>query len=172
MALVVDIGLLTKLVVVAGIIIVTALVFEGGSRLLPALARRAGARGVTIHWIRDGFRILWIAIGAYAVLTYTGIAFEFTLTISGIAGLALSLALQTPLSNRVSGILRLHDGAMGMGDVIECAGLKGKVLRVALRNTWVLTHTGPVAMINNGTLPAGPLINYTAALRFATGFGS
>jgi hypothetical protein len=43
--------------------------------------------------IRDGTRIVWIVVAVAAVLIVTGIAFEFqTLTVTGLAGLTISLA--------------------------------------------------------------------------------
>jgi len=85
-----------------------------------------------------------------------------TLTISGIGTLAVSLALQTTLSNIISGILRLNDGVVHLNDTVEYGGVKGKVVRLALRNTWIKMDSGMIAVVCNSMLSSGPLINHTA----------
>ncbi|MDG6926710.1 MAG: mechanosensitive ion channel [Nitrososphaerota archaeon] len=130
-------------------------------------AKLAGAGPTVIRDVREGMRVIAILIAISAILSFTKLASEFTaLTISGIAGLALSLALQTTLSNVIAGILMINDGVIRLGDRIEYGGsLKGEVVRVALRNAWVRTSDGNIAVISNSNLSAGPLVNYTATER-------
>lgn len=150
----------------AGVVIGSGLILEGLSRLLQAFASRAGARKLTLNAIRDGLRIIWGLLAASTVAAVTGIASEFTvLTVTGIAGLVLSLSLQSVFSNIIAGFFLLRDRALRVGDVIEFGGVKGRVARVALRNTWVVTEAGTVAIIGNSALMGGPLINHSAAPR-------
>ncbi|HZY92711.1 MAG TPA: mechanosensitive ion channel domain-containing protein [Thermoplasmata archaeon] len=154
-------------------VVVTGLVTEGASRLLRAIARRAGARVVTVNGIRNALRIIWILISVAAVASLTQLATEFTvLTVTGIAGLVLSLSLQAVFSNIIAGFFLLHDRAVRVGDVIEFGGVKGRVARVALRNTWVVLDTGTVAIIGNSALMGGPLVNHSAAGRFVSDLDS
>ena len=147
-----------------------------GIELLSLVIRRAanaaGARPATIRDVRDGFRVIALLIAVSAVLSFTGLASEFTaLTISGIAGVAISLALQNTLSNIISGILMIHDGVLKLGDSIEYGGsLKGKVVRVALRNTWIVMDDGTIAVVSNSNLSSGPLVNHTAKDRLRQKF--
>lgn len=162
----VDLGWET-LLTAATIVVVAGLLLEGLSRLVRALARRAGARPLTLNAIRDGVRIIWILVAVSVVLGATQIASEFTvLTVTGIAGLVLSLSLQSVFSNIIAGVFLLRDRAVRVGDVIEFGGVKGRVARVALRNIWLVTETGTVAIIGNSALMGGPLINHSAASRF------
>jgi small-conductance mechanosensitive channel len=150
------------------IIVAAAIVGEGLSFLLRGVARRAGARARTLRSIGDGMRVLWILVAALGIASVTQIASEFTvLTIGGIGGLVVSLALQTTLANVIAGVLLLRDRAIRIDDVIEYSGVKGRVVRVALRNTWVITDKGTVAIIGNSALQGGPLINHTASEGFA-----
>lgn len=138
------------------------------SRGLQRLARRAGAQGPTIRGIRDGLRLIWLAAAVSIVIGFTGLASQFTvLTISGIAGLVISLSLQAMFSNIIAGILLLRDGAIRVGDRVEIGGVKGRVARVALRNTWIIMDDGTLALVGNSSLSAGPLINHTASQRLA-----
>jgi small conductance mechanosensitive channel len=135
-------------------------------RLIQRIAARAGANKGVIQGIRDLMLIIWIAISISGVATYTGIASEFTaLTISGIAGLTISLALQTTISNIISGIFLLSDGSVRVDDEIEYSGVRGIVVKIALRNTWIQTKEGKIAVVGNSNLSGGPLINYSATER-------
>jgi small conductance mechanosensitive channel len=114
-----------------------------------------------------GVIMLLAAVGV--LTTLSGVSSYFTtLTIGGIAGLAVSLALQTTLSNIISGILMLHDGVLHTGDDLQYGGpggIRGEVVRVSLRTTWLRTADGTITVIGNSNLAAGPIINYTAKTR-------
>ena len=149
-----------------GTIVGSYLIAEFMIRVVTRAAKRAHASPTLIRTIREGLSILWIVAAVAGVLSLTGIASEFSaLTFSGLAGLAISLALQTTLSNMISGILLFNDGALRMNDMVEYSGIKGKVVKIALRNTWVRTDDGNLAIIGNSSLSSGPLINFTAGKR-------
>lgn len=107
-----------------------------------------------------------MGLAGTTVAAYTGVASIFTaLNISGIAGFVISQALQNTISNIVWGILSFGDGAIRLGDVIEFGGIKGTVVRTAMRNTWIKREDDKIAIIGNTTLSGGPLINHTATER-------
>ncbi len=142
-------------------------------RVITRAAKRAHASPTLIRTIREGLSILWIVAAATGVLSVTGIASQFSaLTFSGLVGLAISLALQTTLSNMISGILLFNDGALRLNDAIEYSGIKGKVVKLALRNTWVRMDDGNLAIISNSSLSNGPLVNLTAGKRLEKKLGS
>jgi small-conductance mechanosensitive channel len=43
--------------------------------------------------------------------------------------------------------------------------VKGRVVKIGLRATWVKTDSGDIAIISNNYLASGPLVNFTAAQR-------
>jgi len=144
----------------------TALLFEGLIQLLVRDSKRREAPVFTQHTIRRLLRIVWFAVAVNLVLLVFQIETPLSLaTISGIAALAVTLALQTMLSNMVAGLLLVRDGAIRLGDQIEFGGVKGKIVLIALRNTWVLTDAGAIAIIGNSALQSGPLINQTGTQR-------
>lgn len=157
---------LAELVVSLGIVIVVGSLL---TRFITRIARRAGASKQTDSSIRDlmGVIVLLVALGI--VSTVSGLSSYFTaLTISGVAGLAASLALQTTLSNIISGILMLRDGVVHVGDEIQYGGpggLRGEVIRLSLRTTWLRTADGHIAVIGNSNLSSGPILNYSATAR-------
>ena len=135
-------------------------------RGLTAIAKRAGASKTLVRTIRDGIRITWIVIGVASVLIITGVASQFqALTVTGLAGLTISLALQTTLSNIIAGVLLFSDKTLRLHDEIAYSGIKGTVVRVGLRSTLIRTQEGTIAIISNSTLLGGPFINYSAEER-------
>src|SRR5260370_36889745 len=111
----------------------------------------------------EGFALVWITLAGVGILSVIGVASEFSfLTISGVVGLAVSLALQNTLSNIISGVLLLSDGVLRLDDSVEYSGVKGVVVKIGLRATWVKTDRGEIAAISNNYLVNGPLVNHTA----------
>lgn len=158
--------ILTILIQIVTVVVPSAIVGELFRRGLTALAKRAGASRDVIRDIRYGVRIAWIVIVVAIVLIVTGIASEFqALTVTGLAGLAISLALQTTLSNILAGVLLFSDKTLRLHDVISYGEIKGTIIRVGLRSTWIRTQEGNIAIIGNSTLMNGPFINYTAEER-------
>lgn len=132
-------------------------------RLAARISKRAGASRDLANSVREWIAVVMIMTGVAVVASLTGISTEFTtLTISGIAGLAVSLALQTTLSNVIAGVLMLHDGVLRTGDLIEFGSIKGEVIKLSLRSTWIRTTEGAISVIGNSNLSAGPIINRTA----------
>ena len=154
------------IVEIALIIVGSGLFTEALIRGMSGLVRRAGGHAGLARSIREGFTLLWITIAGVGILTVTGVASQFSfLTVSGIVGLTVSLALQNTLSNIISGVLLLSDGVLRLDDSIEYTGVKGVVVKIGLRATWVKTQQGDIAVISNNYLVNGPLVNHTATQR-------
>ncbi len=148
------------------IVVVVGTLTESLSRTVGRLAKRSGAKQSTIRGIRYSTRVIWLLVAAIGVLYYTGLSSVFTtLTVSGIAGVAASLALQSTLSNMISGILLLNDKAIRLDDDVLFTGVRGRVVRIALRNTWIRTQEGTLVLVSNTSLANGPLVNFTATGR-------
>jgi small conductance mechanosensitive channel len=156
-----------KALVSALVVVISGALFWALSHILQTVARRAGVRPATLRAGRDIIRVLWIIVAVAGVIYVTGLASALTiLTISGIAGLVVSLSLQAFFSNLVAGVLLVQDGAVGVGDEIEFGSVRGRVIRLTLRNTWVAMDSSRVAIISNSQLMSGPLINHTKSPRF------
>jgi small-conductance mechanosensitive channel len=162
-------SLLFNAVEVAGALAVIGVAGTLISRLVGTIAIRAGASKAVSTSVRQWIGVLTI-IGAVAAVAYlTGISSLITtLTISGIAGLAVSLALQNTISNVIAGVLLLNDGIIRLGDDIQYGGpggVRGEVVKLSLRTTWMRTPAGVITVIGNSNLSAGPILNYSAKAR-------
>ena len=143
----------------------TWLVTELLYRAIKRGAKKSGASPLLIRTVRRSLRILWISLAAAGVVDIAGLSQFSLITFSGIAGLAVSLALQNTLSNIISGILMMSDGILRLHDQVEYSGVKGEVVKVGLRATWVRDAAGDIAIISNNYLANGPLVNHTASER-------
>lgn len=152
-------------VALAGIAIVGTLF----TRLIRGLALRAGASKGVASSVTQWMGVIMLLAAAGAVTTLTGLSSELTaLTVSGIAGLAISLALQSTISNVISGVLMIRDGFLRLGDDLQYGGpggVRGEVVKLSLRTTWIRMQDGTIAVIGNGNLSAGPILNYSAKAR-------
>jgi len=153
--------------VVVGIVVVV-LIEEGIHYLIRRAAKAAGTSSTVIRDIGVTMRVIAILVILAGVLSLTGLASQFTaLAISGIGALAISLSLQNTISNIIAGILLFYDGVIHLNDIVEYGSVKGKVVRLALRNTWIKLDSGNIAVISNSLLAGGPLINHSATERLS-----
>jgi small conductance mechanosensitive channel len=160
---------LTDIRIIAAIIGIGVGIFvteEILSFVIRRIARRAGAGPTVTRDIGASLRVVAFALILSDFLSFSGLSSLFTgLTVSAVVAVAVSLALQTTLSNVISGILLFSDGVLRLNDTIEYGGARGEVVRVALRNTWVKTKEGHIAVIGNSQLSNGPLVNHSATER-------
>lgn len=135
-------------------------------RVITKGAKRARISKPIIRNVREVVTALWVVISIAWVLQIVGLTSLLTsLTVSGIVGLAISIGLQNTISNIIAGIFLLQDNALHTGDVILIGSVKGEVVKLGLRNTWLRNEVGEIVIISNSTLSAGPMTNYTARER-------
>jgi small conductance mechanosensitive channel len=146
---------------IAAIVVVGSL----ATRVVRKVALKAGAPKSVATSVTEWMGVLTLIGAVAAVTTFTGLSSQLTaLTLSGIAGLAVSLALQSTISNVISGVLMQHDGVIRLGDDVQYTpgGVRGEVVKLSLRSTWLKTKDGVVVVISNSILAAGPILNYTS----------
>jgi small-conductance mechanosensitive channel len=158
---------LVRIVIEAAITIgVAAALGETLAWAVRSLLLRAGSRRTTIRGVGEGIRATWIVLAGFAIASEAQLTSVLTiLTVSGIVGLVVSLALQTTLSNIVSGVMLLRNQVLRLGDQISYSGVKGRVVRISLINTWIRTEEGNLAFVGNTSLLGGPFVNVTAKER-------
>jgi small conductance mechanosensitive channel len=157
------------LVEIAGLLVGIAVVGTLLASLVRTISLKAGASMAVANSVRQWIGVLMIFGAVVGVAYLSGLSSEITtLTISGIGGLAISLALQNTISNVIAGVLLLNDGIIRLGDDIQYGGpggVRGVVVKLSLRTTWFRTAEGVITVIGNSNLSAGPILNYTAKAR-------
>jgi len=118
--------------------------------------------------------VIWI-FGVILILSSWGIEIGPFLAGLGIAGLAISFAVQDSLSNIFGGISIIMDKVYKVGDRIQLdSGEVGEVLDVGLRSTRIRTFDHEVLIIPNGQLAKAKVKNFVqpdTSLRVVVKFG-
>ncbi|MBS9460790.1 mechanosensitive ion channel family protein [Flagellimonas sp. 389] len=96
------------------------------------------------------------------VVTQLGVKTSSLVAILGAAGLAIGLALQGSLANFAGGVLILLFKPFKVGDFISAQGVDGSVKEISIFNTKLNTFGNQVAIIPNGQLSNGNIINYNS----------
>lgn len=97
-----------------------------------------------------------------ATLGQIGIQTTSFIAILGAAGLAIGLALQGSLANFAAGFLLIIFRPFKEGDVIEAAGVTGKVDLIQIFTTTLKTPDNKIIIIPNAKLGSDNIINYSA----------
>lgn len=106
---------------------------------------------------------LWVVILSTA-LQAVGISPTSLLTLLGAAGVAVALALKDSLGNFAGGILIIATKPFSKGDFIEDLSISGKVEKIDLLYTTLLTLDNKSITIPNGKLANSTIINYSGEL--------
>ncbi len=104
-----------------------------------------GFIGSLIYFAVMAFTVIAV-IGQFGVQTASFVA------ILGAAGFAIGMAMQGTLGNFSSGVMLLLFRPFTAGDVIEAAGVKGKVMEIAIFSTTMCTPDNVKIIVPNGNI--------------------
>ena len=107
------------------------------------------------------YAILLVAV-ILAALDTLGLPVTSLIAVVGAAGLAIGLALKDSLGNFASGVMLVMFRPFVKGDVVEVAGVTGKVSEVRIFSTIMTTPDNKQIIIPNGQVAADTITNYTA----------
>ncbi len=96
------------------------------------------------------------------VISQLGIDVTTFAAVIAAAGLAVGLALQGSLSNFAGGVLIMIFKPYRIGDLIEAQGVLGVVEEIEIFTTKLSTPENKLAIVPNGAMANGNIINYTA----------
>lgn len=96
-----------------------------------------------------------------SVIQMLGVATTSFVAVIGAAGLAVGLALQGTLANFAGGVLVLLFRPYKVGDIIEAQGQTGEVQEIQIFTTVILTVDHRTAIVPNGVMANGIIINHT-----------
>jgi small conductance mechanosensitive channel len=106
---------------------------------------------------------VFMIISIFVVLSIMNLSDALTamLGTAGVIGLAVGLALQDPMINLFSGVLMSVRDYYKVGDLIETNGFFGRIMKINLRSTVILTPQGQEVIIPNKDVLQNPLMNYS-----------
>ena len=105
---------------------------------------------------------LAMAFVVIAALSQLGVDTTSLAAILAAAGLAIGLALQGSLSNFASGVMIILFRPFKIGDVIDVAGVVGKVEEISIFTTNLATADNQLVIIPNGNITSDNITNITA----------
>jgi small conductance mechanosensitive channel len=111
--------------------------------------------------VMSSVRNIIIVLGILIALSQIGIRLGPLLAGLGVVGFVIGFALQDTLSNFASGMMILIYRPFDVGDLIEAAGVSGKVNKMSLVNTTVLTLDNQTILIPNNKIWSDVVKNVT-----------
>jgi small-conductance mechanosensitive channel len=154
--------LLIPKIIVAAVVMVLAVVF---ARLINRFLRQAFERRAIepelILLFTQISRWLIIVLGAIVALQQVDFNMTTFLTSLGILGFTVGFALQDVSKHFVAGILLLFQRPFYIGEIIEVAGYKGKVLMITMRATELDLLNGNTVLIPNATVFTNAIVKIT-----------
>lgn len=132
---------------------------------LRAFLRRVFARS-RLDETAQGFaltvlRYFVLLIGIVAALGAFGVNTASLVTSVGVLGLTIGFAARDALSNIISGIFIFWDRPFVIGDLIEVGDHYGRVDRITMRSTRVITSDGKMLAIPNNEMVNSTVASYT-----------
>jgi small conductance mechanosensitive channel len=150
-------------------VLMALIVLWVGSMLIRMVARLLGKvldrRGVEPTLKRFLHSLVTISLRILLFITciqMMGVQTTSFVAIIGAAGLAVGLALQGTLANFAGGTLILLFKPYKLGDLIEAQGVLGNVKEIQIFTTVLLTPENKTAIIPNGAMANGNIVNYSA----------
>ena len=148
---------------IVGLIILFA--FYIGWKIIRILVRpalkRGGADETTVTFVDTLIKYCLLVIAVITALDSMGIQMGAVLASMGIAGLTIGFAARDSLSNLISGILIFLDRPFVIGDLVEIEGLYGRVEKITLRSTRIITTDGRMLAVPNTEVINKTVASYT-----------
>lgn len=141
---------------------ITFLAYYAVWRVLDLIARTVATRFTVDETSRDfaltALKFAVLTLAAVNALAAVGVNTASLITSLGIAGLTIGFAARDALSNLISGVLIYWDRPFVINDLIEVGDHYGRVDRITLRSTRVVTPDGRMLAV-----PNTEIINKTVA---------
>ena len=112
------------------------------------------------RFLRTAIKISLWTLAIVIVAGALGIPTASLVAVISVAGLALSLSVQSILSNLFSGITLLFTRPIAVGEFVDIGGNTGTVHSVGLVYTTINTPNGQVVTIPNSTVAGSVITNY------------
>ena len=130
-------------------------------RTLRTAVIRERLDATTASFIETALQFTVLTVGVVEALSMLGIDTGAVLTSLGIAGLSIGFAARDALANMISGVLIFWDRPFVIGDLVEVEGHYGRVDRITLRSTRVVTVDGRMLAVPNSTIINSTVASYT-----------
>jgi small-conductance mechanosensitive channel len=104
---------------------------------------------------------LLVFVGILAALAASGFEVSQLTLIIGALGVGIGLGLQNVVANFVSGLILMFERPIRPGDVVDTAGVTGRVLSIGMRATTLQTFEGAEVVVPNDSMLSNNITNWT-----------
>jgi len=130
-------------------------------RVLRMALERAQVDETAASFLETVVKYSLLSLGIIYAMNAAGIDTSALLTSLGIAGLTVGFAARDALSNLISGVLIFLDRPFVIGDLVEIEDRYGRVDRITLRSTRVVTVDGKMLAVPNTEIINKTVASYT-----------
>lgn len=146
------------------VILWAAFVFRAGGLVLASFTSRADGHAILQHRTLPLFEMVLKGVAFALALYFLFLAWDIDLTAwlasAGIIGLAVGFAAQDTLANLFAGIFIIADAPYKVDDFIVLSdGVRGRVTRIGIRSTRVLTLDDVEIIIPNALIGGSKIMN-------------
>lgn len=142
------------------------------------IVNKSKLKGIAGDFMITILKIVLVFIYLIAILRVLGIDTSGFIALFTVGTLAISLAIQSVISNFASGIVLVSNQPFREGDFVEIAGVSGTVEKISLFATKLKTPDNKVISLPNSAVAGGNIINYSTEekrrvdLTFSVAYGS
>ena len=144
------------------VFIVGRMIAKGLVKVVGRLLVRAKVDTMLIEFIESIANAALLLFVIIATLDMLGVDTTSLIAMLGAAGIAVGLALQGSLQNFASGVLLIVFRPFTIGNVVDAGGVIGKVEKITIFNTILLTPDNREVIVPNGAIYGGTITNLSA----------
>lgn len=126
-----------------------------------SLTKRTKVDRTTRDFMLTALKFSVLSLAGVNALAAIGVNTASLITSLGIAGITIGFAARDALSNLISGILIYWDRPFVIGDLLEVGGHYGRVEKITLRSTRVITPDGRMLAVPNTEIINSTVASYT-----------
>jgi small conductance mechanosensitive channel len=159
------------------IVVVGRIVVKWLMKLVRKLMVRADFDPILVNFASSIVNVVLMLFVFIAALDQLGVDTTSLIALIGAAGLAVGLALQGSLQNFAAGVMLVVFRPFKIGDVVDAGGAMGKIEKISIFSTTMITPDNRDIIVPNGQIYSGTITNYSANetrrvdLVFGIGYG-
>lgn len=151
---------LTMIIKVLFTVVVCLIAVKVINKVLGQVMEKSRLERTLSNFIRSILKVVIYFVAVLIVLSTLGVDVTSLVALLSVAGLAVSLALQSTLSNLAGGIQLLVTKPFAAGDYVEAGANSGTVYQIGLAYTTLVTPDNRVVYVPNSDIAAARIINY------------
>ncbi len=144
------------------IILIAGLLFIKGTLKFTTSRLKKSKLDPTMHkFMLSVLKVTLYSLLIVILLQSVGVEMSSIIAVIGVAGLAISLAIQDTLTNVASGFMILASKPFEKGDYVNLNGNEGEVVHITIMHTKLNTIDNKAIFVPNKLVVSEPIINYS-----------